>query len=188
MKTVPPEGAARALRGGGVLIVPTETVVGLIAAEARSLNGIKGSEPGKPLALLCASAEDAFSLAANVPQLARDLAARHWPGPLTLVLDGAAGKTVGLRVPAGAVADVLRAYGGPVYATSANLSGDPAPRSLSGVDPRVVDAADLMVEGEPGSGEASAVVDLSGGGVRLLRATKRITDETLRTMAGGLPR
>ena len=187
MNTVSLEEAARSLRGGGVLVVPTETVVGLIAAEARSLNGIKGSEPGKPIALLCASADDAFSLAANVPPLARDLAAGFWPGPLTLVLDAAVGGTVGVRVPAGAVADVLRAHGEPVYATSANLSGDPAPRSLSEVDPRVLDAADLAVQGEPGSGEASAVVDLSGGGVRLLRATKRLTGETLRKMAGGTP-
>lgn len=187
MKIVSPEEAAKALRGGGVLVVPTETVVGLIAAEARSLNRIKGSEPGKPIALLCASAEDAFSLASDVPPLARDLAARHWPGPLTLVLDGAFGGTVGVRVPAGAVADVLRAYGEPVYATSANLSGDPAPRSLADVDPRVLDAADLVVDGEPGSGEASAVVDLSGGELRLLRATKRLTGETLRKMAGDPP-
>ncbi len=187
MKKSIAEKAASILRGGGVVLVPTETVVGLVAAEAWALNEIKGSDPGKPLALLCASADEAFSLAAEVPPPARALAEAIWPGPLTLVLGRRGGGTVGVRVPAGAVASVLRAYGGPLYATSANPSGGPAPRSLDEVDPGVAAAADLLVPGEPGSGEASAVVDFSGGEARLLRATEAITVETLRKMAGGLP-
>jgi tRNA A37 threonylcarbamoyladenosine synthetase subunit TsaC/SUA5/YrdC len=83
--------------------------------------------------------------------------------------------------------DVLRAHGGSLYATSANPSGGPAPRSLGEVDPRVLAVVDLVVEGEPGSGEASAVVDLSGSEARLLRATEALTGERLREMTGGLP-
>jgi L-threonylcarbamoyladenylate synthase len=180
------EEAVTVLRGGEVVLVPTETVVGLVAAEAWRLNEIKGSDPGKPLALLCASAEEAFSLAAEVPPAARELAETLWPGPLTLVLGRRGGGTIGVRVPAGAAAGVLRAYGGPLYATSANPSGGPAPRSLGDVDPGVAAAADLVVPGEPGSGEASAVVDFSGGEPRLLRATEAITGETLRKLIGGL--
>ena len=74
MKTASATEAAAVLRSGGVVLVPTETVVGLVASEARRLNEVKGSDPGKPLALLCASAEEAFSLAAGVPPLARALA------------------------------------------------------------------------------------------------------------------
>lgn len=181
------EKAACVLREGGVVLVPTETVVGLVAAEAGPLNEIKGSDPGKPLALLCASAEEALSLAAEVSPLARTLAGFYWPGPLTLVLARRGGGTVGVRVPGGAVVDVLRAYGGPLYATSANPSGRPAPRSLGEVDPGVAAAVDLVVEGEPGSGEASAVVDLSGGEARLLRATERLNGEALRKLTRGLP-
>ena len=177
--------AASVLRDGGVVLVPTETVVGLVAAEARRLNEVKGSDPGKPLALLCASAGEAFSLAAEVSPFARALAEAYWPGPLTLVLDTVGGGTVGVRVPGGAVVEVLRASGGPLYATSANPSGGPAPRSLAEVDPEVVAAVDLVVRGEPGSGEASAVVDLSGGGARVLRATEGFTGETLRKLTGG---
>ncbi|CAA9451342.1 MAG: TsaC protein (YrdC domain) required for threonylcarbamoyladenosine t(6)A37 modification in tRNA [uncultured Rubrobacteraceae bacterium] len=177
--------AASVLRDGGVVLVPTDTVVGLVAAEARRLNEVKGSDPGKPLALLCASAGEAFSLAAEVSPFARALAEAHWPGPLTLVLDMAGGGTVGVRVPGGAVVGVLRASGGPLYATSANPSGRQAPRSLAEVDPGVVAAVDLVVEGEPGSGEASAVVDLSGGKARVLRATEGFTGETLRKLTGG---
>ncbi len=179
--------AAAVLRNGGVVLAPTETVVGLVASEVRRLNEVKGSDPGKPLALLCASAEEAFSFAIDVPPLARALAEAHWPGPVTLVLNRDGGGTVGVRVPGGVVVDVLRAYGGPLYATSANLSGRPAPRAIGEVDGRVLADVDLVLEGEPGSGEASAVVDLSGGEARLLRATAALTGERLRKMAGGLP-
>jgi L-threonylcarbamoyladenylate synthase len=187
MKMVSAGEAATVLLDGGVALVPTETVVGLVAAEAGALNEIKGSDPGKPLAVLCASAEEAFSLVAEVPPLARALADAHWPGPLTLVLGRRGGGTVGVRVPTGAVVDVLRAYGGPLYATSANPSGRPAPRSLGAVDPDLVAAVDAVVGGEAGSGEASAVVDFSGGEVRVLRATGAINGETLRKLAGDLP-
>jgi L-threonylcarbamoyladenylate synthase len=78
---------------------------------------------------------------------------------------------------------MLAAYGEPLYATSANLSGEPAPKELEEVDPRVYEAVDLVVEGEPGSGEASAVVDLSGAQVRLLRATKELSEQRLAELA-----
>jgi L-threonylcarbamoyladenylate synthase len=185
-RSVPPAEAVQALREGRVALVPTETVVGLVAAEPglRRIEEIKNRDPGKPIARLCASAEEALALASDVPPLARRLASLYWPGPLTLVLERAGGETVGVRVPAGrAVRAVLAAYGEPLYATSANLSGEPAPRGLEEVDPRVSEAVDLIVEGEGGSGEASAVVDLSGGRVRLLRATENLSEEKLARLA-----
>jgi L-threonylcarbamoyladenylate synthase len=187
-KYASPTEAAQGFRGGMVGLVPTETVVGLVAAEPglRQMEQIKGRDPAKPVALLCASAGEAFALAASVPPLAKRLADLYWPGPLTLVLDQAGGGTVGVRVPAGAVVqEILAAYGEPLYATSANLSGELAPKGLEEVDSRVSEAADLVVGGEPGSGEASAVVDLSGGRVRLLRATEALTDDTLSRLMEG---
>jgi L-threonylcarbamoyladenylate synthase len=183
---VPPAEAAKELRDGRVALVPTETVVGLVAAEPglRRIEEIKGRDPGKPIALLCASAEEAFALAASVPPLARRLADLYWPGPLTLVLGRPGGGTVGVRVPAGPVVRaVLAAYGEPLYATSANVSGEPAPQGIKEVDPRVSEAVDLVVYGEPGSGEASAVVDLSGRRGRLLRATEDLSEEKLAELA-----
>ena len=181
-ENVSPTSAAEALRRGAVALVPTETVVGLVAARSglRRVEQIKGRDPAKPIALLCASAEEAFALAASVPQLARKLASLYWPGPLTLVLDHPGGGTIGVRVPAGPVVrELLAAYREPLYATSANLSGEPAPKALHEVDPRVSEAVDLVVDGEPGSGEASAVVDLSGADVRLLRPTEDLTEGAL---------
>jgi len=78
---------------------------------------------------------------------------------------------------------VLEAYGGPLYATSANLAGEPAPPGLEEVDPLVVEAVDVIVESGSGSGEASAVVDLSGGRVRLLRATESLSEDELARLA-----
>jgi L-threonylcarbamoyladenylate synthase len=185
---VPPAEAAKALRDGQVALVPTETVAGLVAAEPglRRIGEIKGRDPAKPVALLCASAEDAFALAASVPPLARRLADLYWPGPLTLVLDRPGGGTVGVRVPAGPVVRaVLAAYGEPLYATSANISGEPAPQGIEEVDPRVSGAVGVIVDGEPGSGEASAVVDLSVGRVGLLRATEDLSEEKLAELAVG---
>jgi L-threonylcarbamoyladenylate synthase len=187
-KTVSPAEAAEALREGKVALVPTETVVGLVAAEAglSRIREIKGRDADKPVALLCASAQEAFALAANVPPLAQTLAAAYWPGPLTLVLDSPGGGTVGVRVPAdSAVRAVLAAYGEPLYATSANPSGERAPMGLEEVDARVSEAVDRVVGGEPGTGEASAVVDLSGGMARLLRATGELTEEALERLARG---
>ena len=187
MRTVSPKEAAVALRAGEVALVPTETVVGLVAAEPGlpRMRDMKGRVARKPIALLCVSAEEAFALADAVPPLARRLAELYWPGPLTLVLDRPGGETVGVRVPAGRAArELLAAYGGPLFATSANVSGEPAPRALQDVDPRVSGAVDMVVEGEPGSGEASAVVDLSGDLIKLLRPAAGITGQTLSRLVG----
>ncbi|MEW6637721.1 MAG: L-threonylcarbamoyladenylate synthase [Actinomycetota bacterium] len=185
-KVVSTREAAAALREGKVVLAPTETVAGLVADSSglERVREIKGRDRDKPIALLCRSAEEAFSLAANVPPLARRLADLFWPGALTLVLDLPGGGTVGVRVPDHpTIQALLDAYGGPLYATSANPSGEPAPASLAKVDPRVRDAVDLIVEGEGGGGEASAVVDVSGGRVRLLRPTESLSEEKLARLA-----
>jgi L-threonylcarbamoyladenylate synthase len=186
MKTVSPREAVTALRAGNIALVPTETVVGLVAAESGlpRIREIKGRDANKPVALLCASPEEAFGLAANVPPLAEKLANLYWPGPLTLVLDLPSGGTIGVRVPAGrAVRTLLESYGGPLYATSANPSGEPAKAMPNDVDPRVLDAVDVVVRGEKGSGEASAVVDLSRGNVQLVRATRDLSTQKLTRLA-----
>jgi L-threonylcarbamoyladenylate synthase len=188
MRTFSPHEAVAALRAGNVALVPTETVVGLVAAESGldRVREIKGRESNKPIALLCASAEEAFGLAANAPPLAERLSELYWPGPLTLVLDLPSGETIGLRVPAGrAVRELLEAYGAPLYATSANLSEEPATAAPNEVDPRVLEAVDIIVRGERGTGEASAVVDLSGGNVRLVRAASELSAKRLAQLAHG---
>ncbi len=187
MRTASVTEAARLLRDGKVALVPTETVVGLVATDAglRRIREIKGRDRNKPVALLCASAGEAFAMARDVPALARKLADLYWPGALTLVLDTVEGGTIGVRVPDHpTVRALLASYNGALYATSANLSGEPAPRALEEVDPHVLSAVDVILEGRAGSGEASAVVDLSRGGIRLLRVSGGLTEERLRELAG----
>lgn len=186
MKIVRIGEAADVLRTGGVALVPTETVVGLVAGITglRRLADIKQRDPQKPLALLCATAKEAFEMASEVPVIAEKLAERYWPGPLTLVLREAGGGTIGLRVPDHpVVAELLFAYGGPLYATSANLAGESPPSSLDEVDHRVAGAADVAIEGETGTGQASAVVYLSDGEARLLRPNSELTEDKLHRLA-----
>ena len=182
MRYVSTAEAGELLQKGRVGLVPTETVVGLVAGEAglSRLFDIKGRDPGKPIAVLCGSTEEALALGRNVPPLARSLAERFWPGPLTLVFDAEGVGTVGVRVPAHPVTQAVRAsYGEPLYATSANRSGESDPRALEEVDPAISATVDFTVRGGPGSGEASAVVYLAGGESRLLRPTKDFTEEML---------
>jgi L-threonylcarbamoyladenylate synthase len=186
LKYVSAAKAGELLRDGKVGLVPTETVVGLVAGEAGlwRLFEIKGRDTNKPIALLCASTERAFSLSSNVPPLAGVLASRFWPGPLTLVLDARGGGTVGARVPTHPdIRALLASHAGLTYATSANRSGESAPRALNEVEPMISRIVDFAIEGESGSGEASAVVDLSEGQVRLLRPADGVTEELLSRLA-----
>ena len=189
MRAVTPREAAELLRQGQVGLVPTETVVGLVAGERglSKLAGIKGRDPSKPIALLCPSSESAFALVPRVPPVAETLADSFWPGPLTLVLDSENGGTIGLRVPDHPIVrELLIRYGAPLYATSANPAGGPAPASLDNVASGIRAAVDFMVKGEPGSGEASAVVDLSGGRAAvLLRPGTRLNEVDLSRLIEG---
>jgi L-threonylcarbamoyladenylate synthase len=185
LRLVSPWRAAELLREGRVGLVPTETVVGLVA-DIRGLPRlfeIKERDPDKPIAILCPSAESALLSFREVQSLAWTLAERFWPGPLTLVLDAASGETIGLRVADHRAVQEILARRGPMYATSANLSGRTAPTALKHVDPRVASAVDFAVPGTPGTGEASAVVSLSGGRVELLRPGAGLTQDKLLRLA-----
>jgi L-threonylcarbamoyladenylate synthase len=177
--------AARILRTGGLVVVPTETVYG-IAADAMSaaaverLRRAKGRPDTKPLPVMVGGADEMDRLASRVPAEARRLAEAFWPGPLTIVLPAspvvgehvhAGTGAVGLRSPDDPVARaVLRACGGPLALTSANLSGEPeaadAATALSSLEGRV----DLILDAGPCRlGRPSTVLDLSSEPPRVLR-------------------
>ena len=150
------------LRGGGVVIFPTDTVMGVgvdaLNADAVSrLFEIKQREPNNPLPVLLPdeSALDTFALKVNI--VARNLASNLWPGGLTLVLNAdpklassiqSTNGTVGFRVPNHPVTlELLRRFGGPITGTSANPSGEDAPSDSDGLDSRLVDRVDIVVPG-----------------------------------------
>ncbi len=176
--------AARVVREGGVLVYPTETLYGLGGdgldpAPAMRIRSIKGARE-TPFLLLCADADAAFSLAAQVPDTARVLADAFWPGPLTMVLparpglpDTVVGRhgTVAVRVDSNPFCRALcRAIEGPLLSTSANRTGQPPPSRSQDVEPFVVGASDLFVtRRRPLVGRPSTLVAVTGAVVDMLR-------------------
>lgn len=165
------------LNAGGVAVIPTDTVYGLAARPdfpdaVERLYSIKGREAKKPIALLAADAIAAARfLGRELPSIAADLAASHWPGALTLVLpvqDGS--RFEGLRVPDHDwTRRLLASCGGVLRVTSANLSGcrpaTDAPAALADVGL----SADMVVDdGVSPGGTASTVVKIDASGTMTL--------------------
>ena len=107
----------------------------------------------------------------DVPEIARCLIEKYWPGPLTLVLRRGDGSTVGFRMPRHPVALALLAESQvPVVAPSANLSGNPPPRTAEEVLRDLADKIDLVLDAGPTPGGVeSTVLDLSGESPQVLR-------------------
>ena len=176
--------AAAVLKHGGLVAFPTETFYGLGAAAldrraVRRIFELKGRPETKPLLVLV----DSIAMAGTVAEVgdrARALAARHWPGALTLVLRArphvpeevtAGTGTIGLRVSPHRVAQgLVRALGGPVTAPSANPSGLEPPTTAAGVLAHFEGAVEMVLDGGPTpGGEPSTVLDLTVEPPRVLR-------------------
>jgi tRNA threonylcarbamoyl adenosine modification protein (Sua5/YciO/YrdC/YwlC family) len=192
--------AAAALGAGGAVALPTDTVYGLAVlptvdgATAR-LFALKGRTADVPVAVLCADADQALALAdpATVGDDVRRLAARLWPGPLTLVLRrrpdldwplGEPAATVGVRCPGEALVRALAAEVGPLATTSANRHGEPTPPDAAGVADVFGDGVALVIDGGPRAGVASSVVDATGPAWRLLRAGPLSLDDVAAAARG----
>jgi L-threonylcarbamoyladenylate synthase len=199
------EALARAvalLRTGQLIGLPTETVYGLAGdglnpdALARIFE-TKQRPLFDPLILHFADAESAFAVAADVPAIARELAAKFWPGPLTLVLrkkdlvpDLATSglPNVALRVPAHPVAlALLRAFGGgPLAAPSANRFGRISPTDAAAVRAELGDTVPLILDGGPCAiGLESSVLYIAEKTPVLLRAGG-ISAEEIEAITGPL--
>jgi L-threonylcarbamoyladenylate synthase len=177
--------AAECLRRGGLVAFPTETVYGLGVhaldrVAVRRLFEAKGRPANDPLIVHVDAVERTEPLVAQMPEAARQLAARFWPGPLTLVLprssrvpdEVTAGlNTVAVRVPAHPVAQaLLTAAGVPVAAPSANLFSRPSPTRASHVLDDLSGRIDIVIDGGPTRvGVESTVLDLSGDVPTILR-------------------
>ena len=169
--------AAAALLAGELIVLPTETVYGL-AADPRNPAALarifeaKGRDAGKPVALLISDPAQLAGEGASFPPVARRLAGAFWPGPLTLVLDGPAG-TIGVRWPDHPVPlAVIRRFGRPIGATSANRSGEPEARTAAEAAAALGATVALILDGGPVHEMApSTVVRVEASGAwRVLRA------------------
>lgn len=177
------------LNAGLVLAYPTETVYGFGSAvdydSVESLVQLKSRPPAKPFLLLVAGSDmiERFGLALT-PSAAR-LAARHWPGPLTLVLSGGERRVPPrLRGPEGGVAvrwtphpgltRLIRAYGEPITSTSANRPGVPPAMSAAEIVAQWPDAINrgvlrVLDAGTIPPSSPSTVVDCTGRVPRVIR-------------------
>jgi L-threonylcarbamoyladenylate synthase len=195
--------AAQILRRGGLVAFPTETVYGLgadasSASAVRHLYEVKRRPLEHPVIVHFASTDEAFHWAREVPEAARALAQRFWPGPLTLILERSAlakdfvtggQDNVGLRVPSHPVAhQLLEEFKDGIAAPSANRFGHISPTTAAHVREDLGADVDLVLEGGATDvGIESTIVDFSSGSPVLLRPghiSKTQLEETLQSKIG----
>jgi L-threonylcarbamoyladenylate synthase len=175
--------AVDALRGGDIVGIPTDTVYGLAAdpwhsGAADRLFLVKGRPRSVELPVLVADEEQALGLATAVPDCARRLMARFWPGALTIVLPrgqdvtadlGEEDETIGLRCPNHPVPLALCRALGPIATTSANRHGEDPVTTAAALAAGLSGVA-LVLDAGRCDGAASTVVDSTGEVPKLLRA------------------
>jgi L-threonylcarbamoyladenylate synthase len=172
-----------ALRAGEVIVLPTDTVYGIAVDPSRPgatdrLFAIKERPTDVALPILAADARQAFSLAGEVPPVARRLAEAFWPGGLTIVLPRRAGlgfdlgggddATIGVRVPDHDVPRTLARSVGPLATTSANLHGQPTPETAAGVAAELAGVS-VVLDGGRCAGAPSTVVVCTSDDWRVVR-------------------
>jgi len=177
--------AVAILKNGGVIGFPTETFYGL-GADARNevsigrIFDVKGRDFNNPILVVIGNREDLDSFAQDIPAEAQTLMDRFWPGPLTIVLRARTSVSPGLTAGTGKIGIRLTSHpvarelacklGGPLTATSANLSGAPECSSASEVLSQLEGKIDGVIDGgrTPG-GKGSTIVDATVSPAKVLR-------------------
>jgi tRNA threonylcarbamoyl adenosine modification protein (Sua5/YciO/YrdC/YwlC family) len=193
------DDAVTAIRGGGVVVVPTDTVYGVVcdpadAAAVERIYEIKRRPETLELTVLCADpadVEDDVELTSE----ARLLAGAYWPGPLSMVMRvrgrrweiPRTGRSLSCRVPNHALMLELLHRTGPLASTSANRHGQPA--AVSAMEARVAFGADIdiVLDGGTASGRPSTIIDCTTTPPRVLRDGPITTDELLSRLGAGHP-
>jgi L-threonylcarbamoyladenylate synthase len=180
------EPAVGALQSGGVVAFPTETFYGLAvdprsAAAVKRVFALKRRAPDHPLPLIASGVDQIADHVGTMTPLAGRLAARGWPGPLTLIIPASthlcddvhlSTGNVAVRVPADPVARALaRSAGHAITCTSANISGDPPAATPEHVVASFASGIDVLIDtGPTPAGLASTIVDATGDAPVLVRA------------------
>lgn len=181
-----PDAISRALevlKGGGLVAFPTDTVygVGALAFDAIAVESIysaKNRPIEKAIPILLGGPEDLDKVTTDIPPIAAKLAARFWPGALTLVVSKhpklpdviSSAPTIGVRVPDHPVARLLLRAAGPMAVTSANISGEASPQTAEEVNRQLNGRIPLILNGgESPGGVPSTVVNCLGTEPVILR-------------------
>ena len=179
------EKAVKVLKTNGLVCYPTMRLYGLgaDAMKAEAVDKVfaaKNRLTTHPVSVLVDSVKTVETLVRRITPVARILIDRFWPGNLTIVfeandtvpgnLTAGTGK-IGIRIPEHPVAvALLRLFKGPVTATSANLTGQPACRRCDEIDPVLLDRIDLVLDaGELEGGKGSTVVEAVSHEVKIIR-------------------
>ncbi len=194
--------AAELIKSGELVAVPTETVYGLAGngLDENAVNDIyevKDRPAIKPLSLMVPDSSSFEKYCEDVPEAARVLAEKYWPGPLTIVLKAkkcipsvvlAGGNTVGLRCPDHPMTlALLKECGLPLAAPSANPSGVESPKTAETVKAYFDGKIAGIIDGGPcGIGLESTIIDLSKVPYRILRQGALGADEISNTLTDGL--
>jgi L-threonylcarbamoyladenylate synthase len=192
--------AVRHLVAGDLVVVPTDTVYGVAAALERPdaverIFQAKGRPPERPIPLLVDRIEDVEQVAAEIPEAARRLMERCWPGGLTIVLPrrptvpdiiAAGGPTIAVRMPDHPVPRALiRRLGGPLPTTSANRSGQPSAKDAEEARAALGSEVALILDAGPAPGGVdSTVLDVTQTPPVILRLGA-IAAATLEAALGG---
>jgi len=175
--------ALEILKTGGLVALPTDTVygVGALVFDGKAVESIyaaKDRPVEKAIPVLIGDRGDVEKVGTDIPDSARRLATRFWPGPLTILIPKradlpgsvSATSTVGVRVPDHNVARALLRAAGPMAVTSANISGGPSPVTAQEVHEQLAGRIDLIVDGgkTPG-GVPSTLVDCTASQLKILR-------------------
>jgi L-threonylcarbamoyladenylate synthase len=169
--------AAKVIAGGGLVVIPTETVYG-IAANALDKNAlerlydIKKRPADKLFSLLIADKHKAEEFAGDIPVAAYKLMHKFWPGPLTIILKAAGEAKVGLRMPDHPVAlGIIEQAQVAIACPSANIAGEPAPDNFTQAIQNMDGLVDLAVDAGPAKlGRESTIVDLTVQPLRIIRS------------------
>lgn len=163
----------RTIAGGGVVVFPSDGVYGLScdpldANAIERIHRLKGRDDGKPSAVMYLSPLAMRELVAGLGPRARAAVGALLPGPVTLILANPDRRyplacrddpeRLGVRLIEGPLAGAMC----PLFQTSANLSGEPAPAEFGAVPEAIVEGADLAIDGGTLPGIASTVIDISG--------------------------
>ena len=191
--------AGRILREGGLVAFPTETVYGLGADAlnehaAQKIYAAKGRPSDNPLIIHITNMDDLAKITSFIPEAAKVIADKYWPGPLTMIFDksgivpyGTTGglDTVAVRMPSHEIArEVIDAGGGYIAAPSANTSGRPSPTTALHVEEDMTGKIDMIIDG--GSvdiGVESTILDMTVVPPMILRPGA-ITREMLTELIG----
>lgn len=186
----------RKLLEGALLIYPTDTVYGLgaIIDREESLKKIyeaKSRAFSSPLIALVSSVDKIEKIAhidEKNERMVKELAKNFWPGALTIILKKkdivpgimvSNGDTVGIRIPDLKISlDIIEMAGGILATTSANISGEPSPRSYAELTDEIKSRVDIVIDGgECKIGEVSTIIDLTKSIPKILRKGAISTEE-----------